>query len=168
MNRRWLWIALPLLGVLVAVENFLFFANGSARLQEAPDEADEALELALDEDASREPLQALEESDLMQWLASIPLDRNPFWRASEAQANGVGAGEAALRVAGTLVGSTRSVAWIGGVPHSVGDRVDDRVIVDITARGVVLARDGEPVFLEIASPARHAESEEIFDDAKLD
>ena len=154
MNRRWLWVALPVFAVFVAVENYLFFAGSGARLQEVPDDADEVLEVEFDEEEA-EPLEALDESDLVQWLAGIPLDRNPFWRSDELSAGLAAPGLRGngLRLAGTLVGATRKVAWIGGAPRSVGDLVADQRIVDIRADGVVLERDGEPVFLAIASPA---------------
>lgn len=153
MNRRWLWIALPVVAVFVAIENYLFFAGSGARLQEVPDDADEVLEVEFEEEEA-EPLEALEESDLVQWLAGIPLDRNPFWRSDELDALAApGLRGNGLRLAGTLVGPTRKVAWIGGAPRSVGDLVAEQRIVDIRADGVVLERDGEPVFLAIAPPA---------------
>ncbi len=154
MNRRWLWIALPVVAVFVAVENYLFFAGSSAGLQEAPDDVDEVLEVEFEEEQA-EPLEALDESDLVQWLAGIPLDRNPFWRSDELDDGVASTGESGngLRLVGTLVGSTRKVAWIGGAPRSVGDLVADQRIVDIRPDGVVLERDGDPVFLAIAPPA---------------
>lgn len=172
MNRRWLWVALPAMVVLVAVENFLFFAKSSEGLQEVPDDADNVLELEVDAGELREPLEALDESDLVQWLAGIPLDRNPFWRASEGNPAVADEGGNGLRLAGTLVGPTRKVAWIGGAPRSVGDRVADQVIVDIQPDGVVLDRDGDAVFLAIAEPPGDAvlglDPEENVDDAELD
>lgn len=171
MNRRWLWIALPAMVVLVVVENFLFFSTSSEGLREVHDDADEALELEIDAGDPGEPVEALEESDLVQWLAGIPLDRNPFWRASEANPAVASEGGNGLRLAGTLVGPTRKVAWIGGAPRSVGDRVADQVIVDIRPDGVVLDRDGDAVFLAIAEPPGDAtldlDPEENANDAEL-
>lgn len=156
MNLR---IVAPILGLAalaVGYQNWRFFQQG----QLAP-----AVFLGDAMDGEDEDAEELEEVGLAPILPEIidrylaelgPTDRNPFMTRSSFQTrDDLRSLDRQLVLDGTLVGETRSVAWIDGVSVIEGSAVGDYRIVEIGPSWIDLEGPGAlPFRLEVGEAAK--------------
>jgi hypothetical protein len=152
-------IVAPILGLAalaVGYQNWRFFQEG--RLAPAAF-FDDVL------DGDNEDTEELEAAALApilpeaidRYLAELgPTDRNPFTISSSLQTrDDLRSHDRRLILDGTLVGETRSVAWIDGVSVSEGSAVGDYRVVEIGPAWIDLEGAGAPPFrLEVGEAAK--------------
>jgi len=140
MNQRKLLLLLPIAAVAVGIQNYVFFSSLPSASSDFDEElADESL---LGEMAEPSRVSGpLAPEALAAWLQEQPASaRSPFMTRLEAMSLGEALERSLPRLSGTLIGATRKIAWLDGIPRIEGEEIGRHRIAAISRDRVVLRR----------------------------
>jgi hypothetical protein len=150
VNRPVLVGVLLVAALLVVAENWIYFRSDSdtggpqAAVGDAGAGLSEAFERPSRPEASASiaPPAPLSRVQLAEILLAIDYERSPFLLGGE-QYGGVRLHDSGLpRLAGTLVGNDRRIAWMDGRPRREGEYHGEFLVSEVDAQRVVLVREG--------------------------
>jgi hypothetical protein len=159
MNRRVLAGLLAVAAVLVLVENCVYFRTMPGTGRSLGPSVGPELESALapeqapagEQTTSTAPPHPISAEELAAVLAQVERERSPFLLQESREIAVEPSAAAFPRLAGTLVGRDRRVAWMDGRPRTEGERYGEFVVSRIERDRVVLARNGRLHTLELAT-----------------
>ena len=150
MSRPVLVGVLVVVALLVVVENWVYFRSDSdtggprAVVGDAGAGLSEEFERPSRPEASAPiaPPAPLSRAHLVEILLAVDYERSPFLLGSE-QYGGVRLHDSGLpRLAGTLVGNDRRIAWMDGRPRREGEYHGEFLVSEVDPQRVVLVREG--------------------------
>jgi hypothetical protein len=166
MNRRVLAGLLAVAAALVMVENWIYLRGTSGIGRPLRPSVDLEIESALaaeepprgERTPSTAPPHPISAEELAAVVAQLERERSPFLLEELREISVQPRTVALPRLAGTLVGSDRRVAWMDGRPRTEGESYGEFVVSRIERDRVVLARNGRLHTLEVATGPGPSES----------
>ena len=157
MKRPMVAMTLAVAAALVLGENYVYFRGDSATprpravVEGESAETDEPFDESYRREAgpSVQAPASLLRAQLADLLRSVELVRSPFLLGSKQHGGTKPEGSGLPRLAGTLMGNGRRIAWIDGRPRRVGELHGEFLVREIQPERVVLVRQGRRYTLEI-------------------